>query len=204
MNASASGLSCNTRSPMRWCSRNGVKRSGARIRFFISGGAPLAPEIAYLFTAAGLPILEGYGLTETSPSISCNTEERNRIGSVGPVIDNVTVKIAEDGEILVKGDTVMKGYYNRPAGKRTGIYCRRVVSHWRHRPHRRRRFSAHHRSQEGDDKDQRREICRTAAARESDQVEPLCLASRRGRQRPKIRGGSYCSEHGAAEELCQP
>ncbi len=88
---------------------------GGRIRVFISGGAPLAPEIAYLFAGAGLTILQGYGLTETSPSISCNTESRNRIGTVGPVMDNVSVRIAEDGEILVKGDTVMKGYYNRPA-----------------------------------------------------------------------------------------
>ena len=88
---------------------------GGNIRWFISGGAPLAPEIAYLFDAAGLTILQGYGLTETSPSISCNTEERNRIGTVGPIIDNVFVKFAEDGEILVKGDTVMKGYYNRPS-----------------------------------------------------------------------------------------
>ena len=88
---------------------------GGNVRMFISGGAPLAPEIGYLFLAAGLPILQGYGLTETSPSVSCNTESRNRIGTVGPVIDGVGVCLAEDGEILVKGDTVMKGYYNRPA-----------------------------------------------------------------------------------------
>ena len=88
---------------------------GGKIRVFISGGAALAPEIGYLFSAAGLTILQGYGLTETSPSISCNTETRNRIGTVGPAMDGVSVRIAEDGEILVKGDTVMKGYYNRPA-----------------------------------------------------------------------------------------
>ncbi|HKV39271.1 MAG TPA: long-chain fatty acid--CoA ligase [Blastocatellia bacterium] len=87
---------------------------GGRIRCFISGGAPLTPEIAYVFTGAGIPILQGYGLTETSPSISCNTEEHNRIGTVGRVIDGVSVKIAADGEILVKGDTVTIGYYNSP------------------------------------------------------------------------------------------
>src|SRR5262249_34484692 len=88
---------------------------GGRIRCFISGGAPLAPEITHLFWAAGLPILQGYGLTETSPTISCNTEQHNRIGTVGRVLDGVQVQIAPDGEVLVKGDIVMKGYYNRPA-----------------------------------------------------------------------------------------
>jgi long-chain acyl-CoA synthetase len=87
---------------------------GGRIRAFISGGAPLAPEIAYAFFGAGILILQGYGLTETSPSMTCNTETQNRIGSVGRVIKGVEVKIAEDGEILVKGKTVMQGYYKRP------------------------------------------------------------------------------------------
>ena len=95
---------------------------GGNIRVFISGGAALAPEIGYLFSAAGLQILQGYGLTETSPSVSCNTEVRNRIGSVGPVMDGVSVRIGEDGEILVKGDTVMKGYYNRPAENEERIH----------------------------------------------------------------------------------
>lgn len=87
---------------------------GGRVRVFISGGAALAPDIDYFFAGAGLRILQGYGLTETSPVISCNTEEHNRVGTVGKVVEGVTVKIDEDGEILVKGDTVMQGYYNRP------------------------------------------------------------------------------------------
>lgn len=87
---------------------------GGRIRVLISGGAALAPEIAYAFAGAGLKILQGYGLTETSPSISCNTEEANRIGTVGKVIEGVEVQIAEDGEIQVRGRTIMRGYYNRP------------------------------------------------------------------------------------------
>ncbi|HEV2708181.1 MAG TPA: long-chain fatty acid--CoA ligase [Pyrinomonadaceae bacterium] len=95
--------------------REGV---GGRIRLLVSGGAALPEEIGYIFLGAGLPIVQGYGLTETSPVITACRIEENRIGTVGRPIRNVEVRIAADGEIEVRGPNIMRGYYNKPEATR--------------------------------------------------------------------------------------
>ena len=89
-------------------------RFGGRLKAFVSGGAPLNPEIGTFFLALGVRILQGYGQTESAPVISCNPVTGVRIHTVGPALTGVTVKIAKDGEILVQGELLMDGYWNNP------------------------------------------------------------------------------------------
>jgi long-chain acyl-CoA synthetase len=94
---------------------------GGRIRLLLSGGAALSEDLASIYIGAGIPIIQGYGLTETSPVISASTFEDYRIGTVGKAIPHVEIRIADDGEIEVRGPNVMRGYYNKPEETRASF-----------------------------------------------------------------------------------
>ncbi len=103
---------------------------GGHVRTFISGGAPLGRELAEWYAAAGIRIHEGYGLTETSPVIAVNSPVNHRIGTVGKILPNLEVRIAEDGEILVRGPSVFKGYWNRPEETQSAFVDGRINDGW--------------------------------------------------------------------------
>jgi long-chain acyl-CoA synthetase len=97
-------------------------RFGGRLKALISGGAPLNPEVGLFFVALGLPLLQGYGQTEASPIVCVNPPLRNKLRTVGPPLDGVEVRIAEDGEILVRGDVVMRGYWKDEAATASALH----------------------------------------------------------------------------------
>ncbi len=103
---------------------------GGQVRTFISGGAPLGRELAEWYAAAGIRIHEGYGLTETSPVIAVNSPINHRIGTVGKILPNLEVRIAEDGEILVRGPSIFKGYWNRPEETQNAFVDGRINDGW--------------------------------------------------------------------------
>lgn len=97
------------------------EKTGGRMRFFVSGGAALGKEFGEFFEAVGLVIIEGYGLTESSPVISVNRLEHHKFGSVGPAVPGVEVRVGSDGEILARGPNIMKGYWNNPEATRQAV-----------------------------------------------------------------------------------
>ena len=159
-------------------------RLGGRLRVANAGGAPLSREIAEFFHAIDILILEGYGLSEVTTAATVNRPTAFRFGTVGKPLPGVEVRIAEDGEILLRSNTVFAGYYHDAGGDARGARRRRLRAHRRHRPPRRRRLPRDHRPQEGHHRHGRRQERRAAEPRERAEGAQDRLAGGR-RRRPQ-------------------
>ena len=138
-----------------------LARLGGRLRAAFAGGAALSPEISRVFIGLGLPVMQGYGLTETSPVACANRPDDNLPASVGKPIPGVEVRIGDKDALLIKGPNVMLGYWNNPEATQAMIQARRLAQLRRHRAHRRARPRLHHRPPEGNHRDvERREDSR--------------------------------------------
>ena len=155
---------------------------GGNLRFCITGGAALSDEIYLIFTGAGISIMQGYGLTETSPVISSNNPQAVRVGTVGKPIQNTKVRIASDGEIEVTGPGVMRGYYHKESATKDAFTPDGWFKNRRYRNHRRRRFSLHHRPQKRAFQNIGRQIHRSVADRTDDLGIAFCKSGRAGWQ----------------------
>ena len=179
-------------SALRWKLANKLVYSkvqeafGGRVKVFVSGGAPLGIDTAKWFAAAGIALWEGYGLTETSPVIALNTPLTHRMGAAGFPLPNVELKLADDGELLVRGPSVFSGYWQKPEASAECFDAEGWFSHRRYRPLRRRWIPLHHRSQEGTAQDLGRQNGGASAHRKQAQEQRPCRAGSAGRRQAQV------------------
>ena len=184
------GLALRHRLADRLVYRKVKARLGGRLRLGVSGGAPLAKEIGELLHTLDILIIEGWGLTECTTAASVNRPNRFRFGTVGPALPGFEVRTAEDGELLIRSETVFAGYYKDPEATREVLGAGRLAALRRSGLDRRGRLHPHHRPQEGHPRHRRRQECRPAEPRERAQDRSDRLAGSRRRRQPALRRGA--------------
>ena len=184
------GLQARERKSTSRCAGGGTAASialfGLKFWAFVVGAAPLDPALEAFWSELGFVVIQGYGLTETAPIVTLNHPFGTKKGSVGKAIAGVEVKIAPDGEILVRGENVTTRLFQRGRGHRARVRGR-LVPHRRHRRDRRRRPALHPRAQEGNDRDARR--AQRLSGRRRARAEPDRRRSRVGGRRRADRVG---------------
>ena len=162
---------------------------GGNIRLAVSGAAPINPEILRFFDAAGVLVLEGWGMTETSTAATISSPDDFKVGTIGKPFPGCEVKIADDGEILVKGPNVFQGYHKNPEATARDDR-RRLAPHRRHRRDRLRRLHQDHRPQKGHHHHRGRQEHHPGQPRGRNQAAPAGLPVRRRRRPPPLPGGA--------------